>query len=248
VSSVRASAVPRAPAPLQGVTPRRVPWPATELDVPRSSALVRAHAPSQPPPVASVGRLGPRGLAGGGAPLLGVGPSRRSLLTLSMRAGTRTPPPFSGPLARFFPDHLDLTSVYTGAARWHLPHPRHVSDGHLWRGCRHARMFRLPDGRGLPVAPPSRALVALQMLPVRRFVVSRTSRRSTLKHRPSGRQAVYTTPWTCGDPPRTVVSLQTRSEPWVCRDFHPLDYGLVGRYIRPSAAGATVARDKAAPL
>ena len=74
-------------------------------------SLVRAHAPSQNPPVASVCRLVPRVLAGCCAPLLGVGPSRRYLLNLYMGAWTRTPPRFSGALARFFPDNIDLTSV-----------------------------------------------------------------------------------------------------------------------------------------
>ncbi len=184
VSSLRAIAVPRAPSPLQGVTPRSVPLPATEIDVTRSSALVRAHAPSQNPPVASVCRLVPRVLAGCGAPLLGVGPSRRYLLNLSLGAWTRTPPRFSGALARFFPDNLDLTSVSTGSARWNLHHHRHFSDGHLVRGCSHSLMFRLPYLRGLQVAPTSRAPVALQMLPVIRFVVSSTSRSANLKHRP----------------------------------------------------------------
>jgi len=184
VSSFRAIAVPRAPSPLQGVTPRRGTWPATEIDVTRSSSLVRAHAPSQHPPVASVGRLVPRVLAGCGAPLLGVGPSRRSLLTLSLGAWTRTPPRFSGALARVFPDTIDLTSVSTGSARWNRHHPSHVSDGHRFRGCSHALMFRLPYVLGLQVAPPSRAPVALPRLPGIRFVVSRTSRRSHLKHRP----------------------------------------------------------------
>jgi hypothetical protein len=64
----------------------------------------------------------PRVLAGGCVPLLGVGPSRRYLLNLSLGAWTRTPPPFSGALARFFPDNIDLTSVSTGSARWNLPH------------------------------------------------------------------------------------------------------------------------------
>ena len=184
VSSLRAIAVPRAPSPLPGVTPRSVPLPATSIDVPRSSALVRAHAPRQNPPVASVCRLGPRVLAGCCVPLLGVGPSRRYLLTLSLGAWTRTPPRFSGALARFFPDNSDLTSVYTGSARWNLHHQSNFSDGHLFRGCSHSLMFRLPYVLGLQVAPTSLAPVALQMLPVRRFVVSSTSRSATLKHRP----------------------------------------------------------------
>ena len=110
-------------------------------------------------------RLVPRVLAGCCVPLLGVGPSRRYLLTLSMGAWTRTPPRFSGALARFFPDNIDLTSVSTGSARWNLHHHSNFYDGHLFRGCSHSLMFRLPYLLGLQVAPTSIAPVALQILP-----------------------------------------------------------------------------------
>jgi hypothetical protein len=111
VSSFRAITVPRAPWPLQGVTPQSVPWPMTEIDSTRSSSLLWAHAPDHNPLAASVYRLGPRVLAGCCVPLLGVGLSRRYLLNLSMGAWTRTPPRSSGALARFFPDDIGLTSV-----------------------------------------------------------------------------------------------------------------------------------------
>ena len=126
----------------------------------------------------------PRVLAGCCVPLLGVGPSRRDLLNLSLGAWTRTPPRFSGALARFFPDNIGLTSVYTGSARWNLHHHSNFSDGHRFRGCSHSLMFRLPYLLGLQVAPTSIAPVALQILPVIRFVVSSTSRSANLKHRP----------------------------------------------------------------
>ena len=158
VSSLRAITVPRAPLPLQGVTPQSVTWPVTEIDVTRSSSLVRAHAPSQNPPVASVCRLVPRVLAGCCAPLLGVGPSRRYLLNLSMGAWTRTPPRSSGACARFFPDDIGLTSVSTGSARRNIHHDSNFSDGHRFRGCSHSLMFRLPYLLGLQVAPTATAL------------------------------------------------------------------------------------------
>jgi len=60
-------------------------------------------------------------------------------------------------------------------------------------------MFKLPYLLGLQVAPTAEAL-CLQ-----------------------GSQAVYSTQWTCGYPTRTVVSLHTRIEQLVWRDFHPLD-------------------------
>jgi hypothetical protein len=140
------------------VPPRSVPWPATEIDVTRSSSLVRAHAPSQNPPVASVCRLVPRVLAGCCGPLLGVGPSRRSLLTLSLGAWPRTPPRCCGALARFFPDTIGLTSVSTGSARRNLHHNSTFSDGHRFRGCSHSLMFRRPYLRGLQGAPTATAL------------------------------------------------------------------------------------------
>jgi hypothetical protein len=75
------------------------------------SSLILAHAPDQNPLVTSVCRLVPRVFAGCCVPLLGVGLSRRYLLNLYMGAWTRTPPRFSGALARFFPENIGLTSV-----------------------------------------------------------------------------------------------------------------------------------------
>src|SRR4029453_4359617 len=126
--------------------------------MPRSSSLLWAHAPAHHPRAASVDRLGPRVLAGGCVPLLGVGLSRRDRLTLSLGAWTRTPPRPSGARARFFPDDIGLTSVYTGAARRHIHHDSNVSDGHRLRGCSPSLMFRLPDLLGLQVAPTATAL------------------------------------------------------------------------------------------
>jgi len=102
--------------------------------------------------------LVPRVFAGCGVPLLGVGLSRRSLLTLSLGAWTRTPPRSAGARARFFPDDLGLTSVSTGSARRNLHHDRNFYDGHRFRGCRHSRRFRLPYWLGLQVAPTATAL------------------------------------------------------------------------------------------
>jgi hypothetical protein len=50
-------------------------------------------------------------------PLLGVGLSRRYILNLYMGAWTRTPPRFSGALARFFPENIDLILVKKDSAR-----------------------------------------------------------------------------------------------------------------------------------
>jgi hypothetical protein len=47
---------------------------------------------------------------------------------------------------------------------------------------------------------------------------------------PQGGRAVYTTQWTGSYLPRTVASLRVRFGQLTRRDFHPLDYGLVGRY------------------
>jgi hypothetical protein len=124
----------------------------------RSSSLIWAHAPDQNPLAASVYRLGPRVLAGCCVPLLGVGLSRRYLLTLSMGAWTRTPPRSSGARARFFPDDIGLTAVYTGAARRNIHHDSNVYDGHRFRGCSHSLLFRLPYLLGLQVAPTATAL------------------------------------------------------------------------------------------
>ncbi len=57
VSSLRAITVPRAPLPLQGVTPQSVTFPVPEIDITRSSSLIWAHAPDQHPLAASVYRL-----------------------------------------------------------------------------------------------------------------------------------------------------------------------------------------------
>ena len=127
-------------------------------------------------------------LAGCCVPLLGVGPSRRYLLNLYMGARTRTPPRSPGALARFFPDDIGLTSVYTGSARWNTHHNSNFCDSHRFRGCSHSFMFKLPYLLGLPVAP--------------------TAETQSFQ----GSQAVYTTQWTCGYPTRTVVSLHTRIE------------------------------------
>jgi len=66
-------------------------------------------------------------------------------------------------------------------------------------------MFRLPYTLGPQIAPTAEVL-SLQ-----------------------GGRAVYTTQWTCGYPTRTVVSLRVRTGQLTRWDFHPLDYGLVGR-------------------
>src|SRR5215467_3658226 len=81
-----------------------------------------------------------------------------------MGAWTHTLPRFSGALARFFPDNIGLTSVDTGSARWNLHHHSNFYDGHLFRGCSHSLMFRLPYLLGLQVAPTSIAPVALQAI------------------------------------------------------------------------------------
>ena len=122
----------------------------------------------------------PRVLAGCCVPLLGVGPSRRYLLNLSLGAWTRTPPRFSGALARFFPDNIGLTSVSTGSARWNLHHHSNFYDGHRFRGCSHSLMFRLPYLLGLQVAPTSRAPVALQSHRAARPFTPRNERVVTL--------------------------------------------------------------------
>src|SRR4029434_10586317 len=124
----------------------------------RSASLIWAHAPDHPPLAASGYRLVPRVLAGCCVPLLGVGLSRRSLLPLSLGAWTRTPPRSSGALARFFPDDIGLTSVYTGSARRNIHHDSNFSAGHRFRGCSHSLMFRLPYVLGLQVAPTATAL------------------------------------------------------------------------------------------
>jgi hypothetical protein len=41
-----------------------------------------------------------------------------------MGAWTRTPPRFSGALARFFPENIGLTSVKKDSARWN---PHHIA-------------------------------------------------------------------------------------------------------------------------
>src|SRR5262249_48663397 len=84
--------------------------------------------------------------------------SRRYLLNLSLGAWTRTPPRSSGARARFFPDDIGLTSVYTGSARRHIHHDSNFYDGHRFRGCSHSLMFRLPYLLGLQVAPTATAL------------------------------------------------------------------------------------------
>jgi len=74
-----------------------------------------------------------------------------------MGAWTRTPPRFSGALARFFPDNIDLTSVSTGSARWNLHHQSNFYDGHLFRGCSHSLMFRPVGLLTTPIAPTAAA-------------------------------------------------------------------------------------------
>jgi hypothetical protein len=78
-SPLDAHHAPRAPLPLQGVTPQGVASPATWKGITLSSSLIRAHAPDQlPPPHFGLG-LAPWVLAGCCQPLLGDGPSQRYL-------------------------------------------------------------------------------------------------------------------------------------------------------------------------
>ena len=158
VSSLRAITVPRAPWPLQGVTPSECH---ISCDIDRHYSIFFAHMGScaRPKPSRSLGLSPvPRVFAGCCVPLLGVGLSRRYLLNLSLGAWTRTPPRSSGARARFFPDDIGLTSVSTGSARRNIHHDSNFYDGHRFRGCSHALMFRLPYLRGLQVAPTATAL------------------------------------------------------------------------------------------
>ncbi len=95
------------------------------------------------------------------------------------------------------------------------------STRHHSRGCRHSLTFRLPRSLGPPIAP-----TAVQSLT-------------------RGGRAVYTTHSSVGYLLRDVVSLRVRHEQLTRRDFHPLDYSLVGcsplleggpsqRYLRES--------------
>ena len=101
--------VPRAPSPLQGVTPSRVAFLATWEGVTPPSSLLRAHAPNQIPPTSFGVGLVRWVFAGCCQPLLGVGPSRRYLHNPCIGAWTLTPRCPFGALARFFPKDLGLT-------------------------------------------------------------------------------------------------------------------------------------------
>ena len=108
---------PRAPAPRLEYYPVEGGGPTTSSGVTRSSSLRRAHAPDLTPLTAYALWLGPQVCAGCCVPLLGRGPSRRSLPKLCAGAWTRTPPRFCGAPARFFPKNFGLTLRARGSAR-----------------------------------------------------------------------------------------------------------------------------------
>ena len=78
-SPLDAHHAPRAPLPLQGVTPPGVASPATWKGITLPSSLIWAHAPDQLPPTHFGLGLAPWVLAGCCQPLLEDGPSRRYL-------------------------------------------------------------------------------------------------------------------------------------------------------------------------
>ena len=137
--------------------------------------------------------------------LLEVGPSRRYLRIPCIGAWTPTPPRLSGVSACFFPENIGLTSRIISSAREIYSLQCNFNRG-AFSGLQSFRYVQAP----MLARPPG--------CTYRRGLCPQSSR------------AVYTTQWTCGYPTRTVVSLHTRTRQLVWWDFHPLEYGLVGRY------------------
>ena len=113
----------------------------------RAYGLLRQSAPRLVPRSSPQHQVG----AGGGQPLRGEGPSRRSLCVSVPACLDLSPGGPCGACTRFFPHDSGLPPVRTGSA---LPHVRTATSvRHPFRGCSHARMVRPAGVLTTPVAP-----------------------------------------------------------------------------------------------
>jgi hypothetical protein len=143
---------PRAPLPLQGVTPPGMTCPVTWEGIALPSSLLWTHAPVPNPPSASAFRLVQRVFAGCCQSLLGVGPSRRYLCESFPTCLDPYPGCSSGALARFFPPDFGLPRVRTGAAL-HFCSVQRLQYGARLRGSSHSLRFRPAGLLATQVAP-----------------------------------------------------------------------------------------------
>jgi hypothetical protein len=189
---------PRAPSPPYGVTPPRgvSPRPRPACPGPRRSAGLRRQT-------STLARPPPEGLVRQSWPVAACPCGEAALPAVSASSSGEG----LGPVPR-----------RAAAGPWPVPARRTSAspDGHevrraatpalmatalptRLRGCSHAGLCRRPPVLDPQVAPTAEA------------------------HSPLGSRAVDTTPCTCADPPRTVVSLRACIGHLARRDFHPLD-------------------------
>ena len=143
--------VPRAPSRAQGVTSRAGTSRVPSAGITPPSSLVLAHAPILNPPTAYGRRLGRQVFAGCGQPLLGVGPSRRSLCESFSACLNPYPGCSHGALTRFFPQDNGLPDVRNRSALGVIRTATSVR--RRFRGCNYSIIFRPADLLAPQIAP-----------------------------------------------------------------------------------------------